>query len=176
MYHRQRCLMLPFFRPPLVGFPERNKVIHIPEPICHASGHRWTDAKCTVKFDEVEVAHYRKSNGTTTALSTCHNGNDSTGRLPLPTVPVVGYAASAANRSHRFRCSRSPHRNEMATLIAAIHSPVARLDAVDVAAVGSLAKRELRAAQVIDLDACNHSIESKRGPNRQRGFFILPAE
>lgn len=33
------------FRPPLlIGFPEGNKVIHVPEPIRNASGHRWGHA------------------------------------------------------------------------------------------------------------------------------------
>ena len=40
--------------PPLfVVFPEGYKVIYIPEPIRHASGHCWRHAKCTVDFDEV---------------------------------------------------------------------------------------------------------------------------
>jgi len=42
------------FRPPLlVGFPESYQVFHTPEPICDASGHRWTHAECTMNLDEV---------------------------------------------------------------------------------------------------------------------------
>src|SRR5207237_8410170 len=40
--------------PPLfVGFPESHQVLDTPEPICYASRHCWTHAKCTMDFYEV---------------------------------------------------------------------------------------------------------------------------
>src|SRR5664279_4643923 len=41
------------FRPPLVCFPQGYKVGHVPQPICDASGHRWSPANCTMNLDEV---------------------------------------------------------------------------------------------------------------------------
>jgi hypothetical protein len=42
------------FRPQLlVASPEGNQILYAPEPICDASGHCRTHAKCTTDFDEV---------------------------------------------------------------------------------------------------------------------------
>jgi hypothetical protein len=54
------------FRPPLILPPEGNKVIHIPESVCNASGHGWGHAECTMDFDEVvgEIAPKSGCEGT----------------------------------------------------------------------------------------------------------------
>jgi|SRR5271166_1983157 len=61
------------FHPPLfVGFPESYKIIHIPDPICDASGHGRGHAKCTMNLDEIVgeiIEGRRRSPGCATSLA-----------------------------------------------------------------------------------------------------------
>ena len=41
------------FLPPFVLLPKGHKLIHVPQPICDASGHRRAHAQCTMNLDEV---------------------------------------------------------------------------------------------------------------------------
>ena len=78
------------FLPPFVLLPKGHKLIHVPQPICDASGHRRAHAQCTMNLDEV-VSEIIERDGSRVILQLAAESSLCNCEISLPTERILNH-------------------------------------------------------------------------------------